>query len=322
MEQNVIRKILESEYDFSHYRITDSMFRIFAIRQGMQCYNLDREGAKYRGEDFKARVFGGKGNFIRYMEGLINKSEWKEHRARGLISEGDSHKKGNRKFDFLSDRIVFKPKRGVKIDLPLPQLRGKYKEIYQAILLAIEENQCPAVMVKLTNGEVQLTVDRNKLKPFLHKIRKSKPIKGRYLGIDLNPNYIGVSYFDEHQKLLDTRLYNFKSLTGKEINHNKLRNEVIEVFHEIGRIANHYRIQWYFMEDLSGMRGEDRKKGRGLNRLCNNQFLRELPQRILRNYGNVKLVNAAFTSTVGNVLHGGEFPDPIAASMEIARRGN
>jgi hypothetical protein len=41
---------------------------------------------------------------------------------------------------------------------------------------------------------------------------------------------------------------------------------------------------------------------------------------MLTKFGEVVKVNAAYSSTIGNIVHH-ECPDPIAASMEIARRG-
>ena len=59
---------------------------------------------------------------------------------------------------------------------------------------------------------------------------KPKPtIKGRYLGIDLNPNYIGVSFYKENKKLITTKLYDLNNLTRKHCNSNKLKHEVKEI---------------------------------------------------------------------------------------------
>ena len=317
-DQNTVRKILETEYDFSSYITKDHALFLYAIREGIKCYKLDRGVAKYRKEGFRSRVFGGRKEFIRYMRGLIDKEEWRNKRVRGIVTDGEGgYQNGSRKFDFLSDQIIFKPWRGTKIYFDVPKLRGKYQEIYQAILSAIDEKKCPPVMVKLIRGEIQLSVDKDKLKPFLTKNRKY-PIRGRYLGIDLNPNYIGASFYNERKELLDTRLYEFKSLTDKGSNPNKLRHEIIEVCHEIGRIARGYRIQWIFLEDLKEL-GGNTNKGKYYNRLVNNQFIRDLPKQILRNYGTLREVNSAYSSTIGNILH--DYPDPIASSMEIARRG-
>lgn len=74
-----------------------------------------------------------------------------------------------------------------------------------------------------------------------------------------------------------------------------------------------------FVEELKFDQG-DKKKGKAYNRLTSNQFLFNEFIRMLTKFGNVKLVNAAYSSTIGNIVHH-QYPDPVAASMEIARRG-
>ena len=128
-----------------------------------------------------------------------------------------------------------------------------------------------------------------------------------------------MSFFDEHLRLLDTKLYNFKQLTGKHINSDKLKHELREVAIDIGKTAQHYQIQYLFVEDLQFKQG-DSGLGRGFNRLTKSQFLINEFTRMLAKYGKVVKVNAAYSSTIGNIVHS-EYPDPIAASMEIARRG-
>ena len=58
-DQNTVRKILETEYDFSKYGIKDAVLFLYAVREGIKCYKLDRGVAKYRKEGFRSRVFGG-----------------------------------------------------------------------------------------------------------------------------------------------------------------------------------------------------------------------------------------------------------------------
>ena len=41
---------------------------------------------------------------------------------------------------------------------------------------------------------------------------------------------------------------------------------------------------------------------------------------MLGKFGKVVAVNAAYSSTIGNIVND-SYPDPVAASMEIARRG-
>ncbi len=118
---------------------------------------------------------------------------------------------------------------------------------------------------------------------------------------------------------METKLYNLSALTGKDYNPNKLKHEVREIANQINRLANHYRIEYKFVEDLSFKQG-DRGKGKTFNRLTSNQFLINEFNRILSKQGKVLKVNAVYSSTIGNILHS-EYPDPIAASIEIARRG-
>ena len=76
------------------------------------------------------------------------------------------------------------------------------------------------------------------------------------------------------------------------------------------------------------MKFDNKKKfwSKKLNRLCKNRFrfslIKSHLQTLCNTYG-VELieVNAAYSSIIGNFRHGSEnCPDPIAASIEIARR--
>lgn len=51
-----------------------------------------------------------------------------------------------------------------------------------------------------------------------------------------------------------------------------------------------------------------------------NKWKRNLFTSVLEKYFDIRSVNAAYSSTIGNILNDG-YPDPIAASIEIARRG-
>jgi hypothetical protein len=262
------------------------------------------------------RIFGGKKLFQRRSKGLISREQYQELKLEPIYLVGESQPKGNRKFTFASDAIIFKPNRGTKIEIQLPELRGKYLKYYNALLDKMYDDPQP-ITVQLDQNFIYLTFDETKLKTTQPK---SKPvIKGRYLGIDLNPNNIGVSFYDQNKQLLETRLYDLSQLTGKNYNADKLKHEVREIALEINRLANHYRIEYRFVEELSFKQG-DKNKGKRFNRLTINQFLYTEFKRMLAKQGKVLEVNAAYSSTIGNIMHPDQ-PDPIAASMEIARRG-
>ncbi len=293
----------------------DSWIVQSAIKKGIEQFKADWELAKSKDGDFDgSRIFGGKKNFFKRLKGLITKEEWKECRLEDLYLIGESGYKGNRKFNFNGDSVTFKPKQGTKFELRLPNLHGFYSADYANLVIATTNNLMP-ITVSLNSTHIFLSYDETKLAGNKPK----KIISGRYLGVDLNPNYIGVSYFDANKQLLDTKLYNFTGLTGKNINADKLKHELREVAIDIGKQAQHYQIQHLFVEDLHFKQG-DAGKGRNFNRLIKNQFLIIEFTRMLSKFGKVITVNAAYSSTIGNVVNEG-YADPIAASMEIARRG-
>ncbi len=293
----------------------DSWIIQSAIKKGIGQFKADWELAKFNKTEFTGnRIFGGKRNFFRRIKGLITREEWKELRLEDLYLIGEGPQTGNRKFNFNSDSITFKPKLGTRFELQLPKLHGFYSTDY-ANLVESTTNKLMPITVTLNSTHIFLSYDETKLE--IHKPKKI--ISGRYLGIDLNPNYIGVSFFDANKQLLDTKLYNFTGLTGKNINADKLKHELREVAIDIGHQAQHYQIQYLFVEDLQFKQG-DSGKGRNFNRLVKNQFLITEFTRMLSKFGKVIAVNAAYSSTIGNVVNEG-YADPVAASMEIARRG-
>ena len=286
-----------------------------AIKKGIGQFKADWELAKFNKTEFNGtRIFGGKRNFFKRVKGLITNEEWKKVRLEDLYFIGEGIQGGNRKFNFNTNTITFKPSKGIKFELKLPNLHGFYSTDY-ANLVEGATHKTQSITVALNSTHIFLSYDETKLTTNKTK----KIISGRYLGIDLNPNYIGVSFFDENSNLLNNKLYNFVYLTGRNINADKLKHEIREVAIDIGKQSQHYQIQYLFVEDLHFKQG-DAGKGRNFNRLVKNQFLIAEFTRMLSKFGNVIAVNAAYSSTIGNIVNE-EYPDPIAASMEIARRG-
>ena len=285
-----------------------------AFASGIDKYKKDKEQ-----KNFKPRVFGSKKEMVRRSKSLISREEWKSIRQTNIRSIGDKEKlrKGNRKVDFLYDQVILKITKNNHIIYDIHRLNGSHGKIYDAILDSIDSGTCPPVTVEFVNDQIHLTVDADKLDIVS---RKYKPIKGRYAGIDNNPNYIGITYYDENNNLLDKRLYDLSHLTGKDINPNKLNYERTQILHQIGKIASNYKIEYIFIEDLKSLQKKNHNKGKNYNRLVNNQFLHSNTKHILSKYTKVVELNASYTSTIGNIMHPDE-SDPIAASMEIARRG-
>jgi predicted transposase len=76
-------------------------------------------------------IFGSKKQFNRRTKGLISNEEYKKSRLSKFYSVGQANQKGNRFFtlNIIDDNeVIFKPSRGVKIKLKLPNLSPNYKK--------------------------------------------------------------------------------------------------------------------------------------------------------------------------------------------------
>jgi IS605 OrfB family transposase len=197
-----------------------------------------------------------------------------------------------------------------------------------------EHNQI-TVSVKMSDKYMWLTYDETLIRDERYKKLQSR----RLLGIDMNPNFIGLSVieFDKNDEfnVLHKRVFDLSKLTisseksstdsrSKYLT-NKLKHETIAIAHEISKLVDVWKCKTVAIEDLS-IKPKDLKKGKKLNRLCNNKWERRLfvnKLKMLANLHKYELVevNPAYSSIVGNFAYGSDStPDMVAASIEIARR--
>lgn len=282
----------------------DSWFIQSAVKSGMGSAKADKELG------VKSRIFGGRNNFIRRCKNLIDKEQFREIRLLPVYLIGESPKEGNRKFDFYEDKIIFKPWNGKKLELFLPKLKKNWSKKYRQMVALATNRQLP-ITVSLTPTTINLSFN-------IIEQSRSNPIENRYAGIDMNPNYIGISVWQSGM-LVSTKMFDLKDLTGKHASDNKLEHETIEIGHSICKWLRHLRVDKLFIEDLSFKPG-DKKIGKNFNRLVINQWKRSTIVSTLEKYFTLYKINAAYTSTIGNICHR-NLPDPVAASAEIARRG-
>ncbi len=318
-KQKDIRALLTDRFEN-----TDAWLLQSAIISGMAMASADTE------LKVKTRIFGGKNNLRRRNKDLITNEQWKELRILPLYLVGEANQKGNRKFNFNDDIITFKPNKDTRIPLELPNLRKNYQKLLSAAFILANEKKLP-ITITMTTENICFSFDEYIVKQYLKgksvdKPTKIKPkqekdhssIKHRYAGIDMNPNYIGISIFDA-DNLIETKMFSFKDLTGKNTSANKLLHETREVGHSIGQWLEYNRVDYVFIEQLNFAPGSQ-NKGKNLNRLCINQWKRNELKKILVKYFKLYEINAAYTSTIGNIMER-ELPDPIAASTAIAKRG-
>ena len=323
LSQTEIYQDLVSKFkDFPSHLITSAM------REGKSIYSLNKD---------KKVCFG---KLKQYNKKLISKEEYQSSRNRGFTSEGSSAKihHGNQyfKIDLNENKIIYKRSRNVHIDLNLYILNKRNRTLL-ALLKESMQNSTDAVTFKIKDDYVFITYDESKI----NLNEKFKDLKtNRVIGLDLNPNYIGLSVLEFNKNdefkvlykqgfdLSNLNVTSKKSSTDKSSKYltNKRKFELIQVCYEINKLINYWKCSKLCIEDLN-IKSSNKKQGRTFNRLCNNVWNRNLVVNKLKMlsviYGYELIeVNPAYSSFIGNLLYGNEnTPDMIASSIEIARRG-
>ena len=281
-------------------------------------------------------IFGGKYNLIRYLKGLITKDEFKKNRLMPFCSIGEFQYSGNRlvDFDLTNNRTFYKPSRGIRKEIQFYPVRKKLAKELSIVQELADQKKMP-ITVKFTDKYLYLTYDESLIYNEAYKSLKAN----RVLGIDMNPNYIGVSVIefnkDDSFNVLHKEVFDLSVLTnpsGKASNHkkskyltNKLKYETIVIAHKISGLVDYWKCGKLAIEDLN-IKSSDKNKGKHFNRLCNNKWERNLFVNKLKMLANIHKfevveVNPAYSSVVGNFAYGNEnTPDMVASSIEIARR--
>ena len=302
-----------------------SWFQQSAIKDAYYMYLADTE------LKVKTRIFGGKNNLKNRSHNKLSKSDWKQNRLLPITSIGTASYYGNMKFAFdviNNNQIILKIDRKQHVQITLPKLRKKYKDIIYHLELLTNDKKLP-VSFKLTTTHIFITYDEDRLE---REVFHTNKIVDRVLGIDMNPNYIGTS-IQEKNLVLSTKLYDLSKLTikSKQANtskkskylDNKLDHETIHVVKDIIKYARSNNVSIIAIESLS-FKQCNSGIGRYFNRLTQNKWKKNLFTRVLVKYAalykiKIKYIVAAYSSTVGNLLNP-QYPDPIASSIEIGRR--
>lgn len=287
-------------------------------------------------------IFGGKKLFIDRCQNKISKEEFQIKKLRPLYSVGESPQKGNRKFSIITENhIIFKPTREEHFLLEINPSKNHQNYLIQLSDLA-SQKKIP-IDFKLDLNYVYISFDLNKLKS--EKVISEK-IKDRYFAIDMNPNYVGYTVIDwidgQNYKIVDKGAISLKdlndyddSLKGKGFSSeskerkyvsNKRNYEISDIAHKLERIANHYKCEFFVMEDLT-IPSKDNGKGKRFNRLCNQQWCRNRFCNIIKKLcklDKIKILEVIpnYSSFIGNLVYRSEkLPDFVLASIEISRRG-
>ena len=333
-EQRILSKSL------NHIEKLDSWFTQSAIKEGISLHK------KQNNTPLKKIIFGGKILFKQRCLNKISNEQFKLLKTSPLYSIGESSNrcvKGNRKFHLELDlnSITFKPNNKTKIQLTLPKLKRNLKETLSKLFSLQEHNQI-ALTYKLSNKFIYITYNESLLSI------DNKIIKNRFLSIDLNPNYLGISVIDwlneTEYKLIDTYVFNIKSINDKEFTfkqlklntsskerihlNNKRSFETLEISKELVKICLHYKVETICLEQLNFDNKKLSKNSKSYNKLVNNNWLRtKLINNLAKsaNLYQIKLqfVVASYSSLIGNTLFRQlNLPDMVLASIELSRRAN
>lgn len=315
----------ESEKDIRLY--SHSLNNIPADSWFIQCA-IKKAGYLHKTNNEKV-IFGGKFNFFQRLKNKIAKDKYKEKRLLAVYSQGEVQYKGNRKFDLDigNNQIVFKFSKSKHIILKFPKLHKNYlNELTQLESLA-NQKKCN-YSIELKSDTIYITFDDT-------LIYKSdyKGLKNIIAGIDMNPNYIGfnISKFkgDEqivlYKEQIDLSYFtqNLHKSSDDRISkkqNNKQLFEITQVSKHIINLCKKYGVSQLGIEDL---RFKTNSKIKSFNRLTKNKWKKEYLTSSIKKQCiliNIRLseVNPCYSSFIGNTIWNA--PDPIAASLEIARR--
>ncbi len=333
---NVVRysynRFLENKSEKDIRELSKSMNSIDLLNSWLiQCGIKDGKAIQTRFKNEKV-IFGGKYNLINKLKNKITKDDYSLKRLSPINIQGEELKQGNRSFklDIIeNNQIIFKLSKNKHIELKLPNLRNNIKkELFKL-------QQFNEVKQNQKGYTYSIRFDLNNIYISFEEL-KEEPIKlneNRYLGIDLNPDSIGVSVL-ENEKVIYTQEFSLKPMFNKILNEklssnsnrmkyfqNKLKFETYEISKSISLIAKQFNCKSVFIEDLHFKGSSDIKISNRKNKNLwkRELFINNLAKRL--NILNIKLysVNPVYSSFIGNLMYG--YTDAINASIEIARRG-
>lgn len=305
----------------------NSWFIQCAIKEGKAAYKKFKD---------KKIIFGGKYNLNQYLTKKISKEQFLYNRLIPISIQGEQLHQGNRLFNFNlnENELVFKKNKKDHRLIKFKKLKKNLRNELQKIQELCNKKKL-TLSVRFNDKHIWLTYDEA-----LVSKEKYKDLKeNRVLGIDMNPNYIGMSIIEFDKKdcfnVLHKQVFDLSELTkksGKSSDNklskhktDKLKYETIQIAYEISKLVNTWKCKTVSIEDLC-INPSNKGKGKHFNRLCNNIWERSLfvnKFNMLANINGFNLVkvNPAYSSVIGNIAYGNEnTPDMIASSIEIGRR--
>jgi len=326
-------RFLEGNTEKEVRYLTKSLLNINLLNSwSVQCAIKDAKAVHTIFKDKKV-IFGGRKNFILRCKNKISKEEHQLKRLIPVNIQGEELRQGNRlfKLDVIeNNQIIFKLNKNEHIELKLPNLRNNIKnELFKLQQLnEVKQHQRGyTYSIKLDLKHIYISFEEFK------NNKETKLNENRYLGIDLNPDTIGVSILD-NGNVIHAQEFSLKPIFNKILNEklssscdrmkyfqNKLKFETYEISKSIANLAKQFNCKSVFVEDLhfkepSTIKISNRKNK---NLWKRELFINNLNKRL--NIEGIKLysINPAYSSFIGNLQY--NYTDAVNASIEIARRG-
>ncbi len=257
----------------------------------------------------KKLYFGGKSNFFKRKFGKINNY----NKDLPMEMRGSSNDRGNRKAKLDGNKFIFKPFKGQEFNIEL-----KLSKNEKQLLGIIQEES------KLSKNYFNFEINHEYVWISFNEPVMEKHIfkKDRYLGIDLNPNWIAISIMDSGNKEVYKELVDLRELN--KLHKSKKEYELSILNKHIVNICKGYGVEYVCIEDLS-IKSSNKGLGKRYNKLLNNDWNRNyLVNNLVKwlNINSVKhlMVNPFYTSFIGQVKNIEDY-DSLAASKEVAWRG-
>lgn len=243
---------------------------------------------------------------------------------RPIMIQGQKLYHGNRlfNFDLINNRIELKLSKYNHILLEYKQPNKHYYNKLIRLQQLIDNNQI-TVTIKIDKEYIYFIFEQT----LLEQVNPFKDLKSnRIMGLDLNPNYIGLSIleFDSNDQfnVIYKQVFDIKSIN----NNNKRKHQLIDICYKINNLINVYKCSRLVIEDLS-IKPKNHNKGKWFNKLVNNKWNKNIIINKIKSLSNIYKyqivqINPIYSSIIGNLLYGNQnTPDMIAASIQIARRG-
>ena len=253
--------------------------------------------------------FGGKSNFFKRKYKKIDEL----NKLLPMEMRGSSNDKGNRKAKLNNNIFIFKPYKGLEFEIKLDLSKNERK------FLNIIENEAKEGKnyFNFEINEDYIWISFNEPILYKHEFKKD-----RYLGIDLNPNWVALSIMDKGKIEIYKELIDLRELN--KCNKNKKEYELSLLNKYIVNICKGYHVDTLCFEDLNISSG-NKCNGRKYNKLLNNDWNRNYFINNLVKWLNINsikhiMVNPYYSSFIGQLKNEKDY-DSIAASKEIALRG-